>query len=490
MRQYNFQNLGTTSQLSRAESLIKAFKHGEAELLMRENIDRASGDELKKIYYQLGYALFLQKQYRSAAEYFMEAGDIYYETFSLYRADSDRYKKRIEQNIETLVQKGDPKADELLLKMGQQAKNDGKYDEAIRILLSIKKDPSLNEDVLWYTGWSYYLNGDFDKAYTIFNNLQEKYQDPKYLYWMARCLQQSGKDAMPIYRKIKSENNYYTLLSLYRNNKIPKIVEPSPPIKEEIISKELQRLNILIILKLDPAISIEAGHILKTLGRENANLVAEAACLLDSTGLHYKAASLTDRIPYKEGLHRIYYPIVFKEDIDSASNMYSISPNLIFAIMREESRFNDTAMSPVGAIGLMQLMPTTARKIALKCGISIRDDDEILAVHNNINLGAKYLKILVDDFNSLPPAIASYNAGRVIVKSWLNRGNYKSADEFIEDIPYAETRNYVKRVLRSYFQYLRYNNTNLDEQLKDINIVKGDYSHQVSSPLKESQNQD
>ncbi|MBF0541942.1 MAG: transglycosylase SLT domain-containing protein [Nitrospirae bacterium] len=463
MKLYGFQKLGAGSQMTRAESLIKEFKYCEAEALMMANVNRATGENLRKEYFLLAHSLFLQKKYKNAADYFQEAGDIYHETFSLYRADYDRYKKRINHNIETLEQNGSPKADDLLLKIGQQAKNDGDFDGAIKILLSIKKNSTNDEEVTWYTGWTYFLKGDYDKSFEIFNSLQEKYPNPKYLFWMGRSLENQGKDPMPVYKKITAENNYYTLLSQYRNKTIPPINDLPASSKDEPISKELQRLNILIILKLDPAISIEAGHILKTLGKENDSLIGEAASLLDSTGLHYKAVSLTDRITYREELHKVFYPLVFKDSVDFASNSFAISQNLIYAIMREESRYNETAYSPAGAVGLMQLMPNTAVKIAQKCGIEIKDNDEIIMVNTNINLGAKYLKILVDEFNSLPPAIASYNAGRLIVKTWLSRGNYKSADEFIEDIPYVETRNYVKRVLRSYFQYLRYNVNNYDD---------------------------
>jgi soluble lytic murein transglycosylase len=483
---YNFHRLGSVSQMKRAEGLIKEFKYSEAEELMMANIDRTTGENLRHVYSQLAYSLFLQKKYKLAADYFQEAGDIYSQTFSLYRADYDRYKKHIHQNIETLTQKGDPKADVLRLKIGQQAKNNRDFDQALNILLSIKKNPSNDEEVSWYTGWTYFLKGDYDKSYDVFSTLEGKYPNPKYLYWMARSIENQGKDPLPIYKKITMENNYYALLTQYRIKTIPPIVDSAVSAKEEEISKELQRLNILIILKLDPAISIEAGYILHTLGKENDSLIGEAASLLDSTGLHYKAVSLTDRISYKEELHKVFYPIVFKDSVDSASNAYTISPNLIFAIMREESRYNETAYSPAGAVGLMQLMPSTAMKLAKKCGIEIKDNEEILIVNTNINLGAKYLKILVDDFNSLPPAIASYNAGRVIVKTWLNRGNYKSADEFIEDIPYMETRNYVKRVIRSYFQYLRYNINNSDDPqwLLSLKPANKQDNQQETTPAK------
>ena len=84
---------------------------------------------------------------------------------------------------------------------------------------------------------------------------------------------------------------------------------------------------------------------------------------------------------------------------------------------------------------------------------------DLLDAKNNLHVGTYYLSNLLKEFGSYPYAIAAYNAGEDIVKKWIHRGGYKSADEFIEDIPYEETRNYVKRVLTSFFEYKRISST-------------------------------
>jgi soluble lytic murein transglycosylase len=123
--------------------------------------------------------------------------------------------------------------------------------------------------------------------------------------------------------------------------------------------------------------------------------------------------------------------------------------------MREESRFDPDALSVAGARGLMQLMPRTAARLsgsaAEAAGIDLRD------AQTNITLGASYLKALSGEFPWLPAALAAYNAGEDRVRGWLRQGEYASVDEFIEDIPFDETRNYVKKVLTSYAQYGRLN---------------------------------
>jgi len=123
--------------------------------------------------------------------------------------------------------------------------------------------------------------------------------------------------------------------------------------------------------------------------------------------------------------------------------------------MREESRFDHAAKSPAGAYGLMQLMPQTAYRLDRSLHLGVTRPSQLTDAGTNIALGTFYLKKLSDEFASLPLALAAYNAGELAVRSWQNRFAYRSADEFIEDIPYAETRNYVKKVLTSYFQYRR-----------------------------------
>jgi soluble lytic murein transglycosylase len=122
--------------------------------------------------------------------------------------------------------------------------------------------------------------------------------------------------------------------------------------------------------------------------------------------------------------------------------------------MREESRFDPRARSVAGALGLMQVMPHTARTFKKRLNLAIPDDAAIYDVKTNVTIGGYYLNSLLKEFGSLPVALAAYNAGHDKVREWIKEGNYASFDEFIEDIPYDETRNYVKRVLLTYASYM------------------------------------
>jgi len=156
-----------------------------------------------------------------------------------------------------------------------------------------------------------------------------------------------------------------------------------------------------------------------------------------------------------EELHDLYYPLAYLNHVEEAARANGIDPLLILSIIREESRFASDARSIAGALGLMQMMPQTASKISKRAKISLGRSEELYDARTNVLIGSYYLSSLIRHFGSAPPAIASYNAGEEIVKDWLSAGKYKSMDEFVEDIPYDETRNYVKKVMSTYLEYMR-----------------------------------
>ena len=145
------------------------------------------------------------------------------------------------------------------------------------------------------------------------------------------------------------------------------------------------------------------------------------------------------------------YPLVVKRREPGGANPY-----LVNAVIRAESAFDTRAISPAGARGLMQLMPATGRRLARKHKVRIRSVSDLFDPEVNTRLGARHLGALIREFGgALVPAIASYNAGRRPVKRWWEAGRNKPIEIFIEEIPYQETKNYVKRVLGYYNEYKR-----------------------------------
>jgi soluble lytic murein transglycosylase len=133
-----------------------------------------------------------------------------------------------------------------------------------------------------------------------------------------------------------------------------------------------------------------------------------------------------------------------------------VDPYLVAAIIREESQYDWRAVSRVGAIGLMQVMPGTANNVAQRLGIPAVGRDDLFDQETNIRIGVHYVEQLLEQFSgNVAYTIASYNAGPIAVGSWIALHRGRSQDEFVELIPYQETRQYVKRVLRSYREYIR-----------------------------------
>ncbi len=147
------------------------------------------------------------------------------------------------------------------------------------------------------------------------------------------------------------------------------------------------------------------------------------------------------------------YPRAYDNFVSNNSKSLGVSEALIWGIMRAESHYRSEARSPVGALGLMQLMPFTSKRVADLLGIKDFQVDTLLQPETNIKLGTRYLQRLHEKYRYVPLVAASYNAGPHRVASWLKSFGLLDMDEFIEHIPYVETRNYVKRVVRNYQIY-------------------------------------
>jgi soluble lytic murein transglycosylase len=145
---------------------------------------------------------------------------------------------------------------------------------------------------------------------------------------------------------------------------------------------------------------------------------------------------------------RLYYPLAFEAEIRPAAELAGVPPNLVYGIIREESAFDVTAMSRVGARGLMQVMPATGREVAGKLGLAYSEarlDDPAY----NVRLGSTYFGQVLRMFDGRTElALAGYNGGPYRMKRlWREAGPRAELDFFLESLPIEESKNYVKRVL-------------------------------------------
>jgi soluble lytic murein transglycosylase len=154
---------------------------------------------------------------------------------------------------------------------------------------------------------------------------------------------------------------------------------------------------------------------------------------------------------------RLFYPLRFSETIVQEAK--KVNPLLVAALIRQESAFQETVKSRVGAVGLMQLMPATARLMDRKVKRA-----SLLRPEVNIRIGVRYFQALIDRFGGdVELALASYNAGAEVVDRWQKRYPTKNRLLFLDLMPYAETRNYVTLIGRNYYWYTKI----YGDQLKD-----------------------
>jgi soluble lytic murein transglycosylase len=158
--------------------------------------------------------------------------------------------------------------------------------------------------------------------------------------------------------------------------------------------------------------------------------------------------------PAREALWWFAWPTAFPDQVTAASEAMRIDPALLNAVMREESGFQPKVLSTAGARGLTQIMPATGERLAESLGLLDYDVDDLFTPATNLLLGAHYLEQLMERFDGrASAAVASYNAGPQAVARWIEERPDQEDDEWVEGIPYEQTRKYVKRVLRSQQAY-------------------------------------
>ena len=156
--------------------------------------------------------------------------------------------------------------------------------------------------------------------------------------------------------------------------------------------------------------------------------------------------------PYWEGL----FPRPYWDALRRYSDENGLDPYLVASLIRQESEFNPGAVSRANAYGLMQLLPSTGKSTAKQVGLHNYKTDSLLDPTTNIQLGTKYFREMVDHFGGqIEYALAAYNAGDSRVESWRSSGTYRDIEEFVESIPFTETREYVQAIVRNAEVYKR-----------------------------------
>lgn len=283
----------------------------------------------------------------------------------------------------------------------------------------------------------------------------EMQQSDRWLYWRARTLEAlKTEDAnfpapQQIYASLALKRSFYGFLSAdILGHEYTLVDRPVNPPQEMMVAVAnlpgIKRAKELYELKHYNQASREWFY--TTRGLDPSALVA-AGKLAEQWGWYRKTIQAMIESRRWDDLES-RFPLAYQDIVNDAAEKTDIDPHLLFAIARQESAFEPSARSPAGAMGLMQLMPATARQTAKRSGIRFKQYD-LLKPDRNITLGSRYLDQLLDEFDgNRILAAAAYNAGPHRVKKWLSHKSEKLPyDIWIETIPFKETRGYVQNVL-------------------------------------------
>lgn len=328
-------------------------------------------------------------------------------------------------------------------------------------------DPDYHR-ILWVTAWLYYRQDDKEKAVDYFRKGSNS-QFPAYKiansYWLYRL---TGENAGNILDHPFSY--YFTRIS---QDRVPQEKRVSKNFLHYINGKQSDRLreatNDLKAMLLAGMAAECPDYIdwickYEPLSQTDKNLlkIIESIVYLKQHNYHKAFVRFRENFPgyinivLPGSLCSIYTPIRFKSLIDKYAAIYNLDSMLLLALIREETMFKVDAVSSADAIGLMQLMYGTARQMAKGEGFKIRKAD-LFNPEINIRLGCKYFRFLLDKYNGqVHLALAGYNAGDDRVDRWLAEFGPVDADEFIEMIPFSDTRNYVKNIIRTCYYYRYY----------------------------------
>jgi soluble lytic murein transglycosylase len=281
-------------------------------------------------------------------------------------------------------------------------------------------------------------------------------QEPAWRYWKARALAHAGHDddATRLYGSLATEHHFYGFLAAEA------IGAAVMPVSEPVVADPaalaafgeraaVQRVLALSAFELRPEAIREWAYVVRGLDDDGLLLAAEYA---RRVGLHDRSINTAERTQRRHDF-ALRYPTPFRENIVDAARDNGVDPALAFGLARQESRFVPGIVSSAGAIGLMQLMPATARWVARQTG---RADYRALNLDEpelNAQLGTYYLRHVLDRLDGMPVlATAAYNAGPGRAQAWRGTTQLEGAI-FAETIPFNETRDYVKKVLANAMFY-------------------------------------
>ncbi|MGQ2998290.1 MULTISPECIES: lytic transglycosylase domain-containing protein [unclassified Variovorax] len=339
------------------------------------------------------------------------------------------------------------------------------WPQAVSYFGNVTKNADLSDDMLGWRVRAALRAGQWKDVAPAINAMSEaSQQDPTWTYWKARALVNAGGDerraqARELYQGIAGTRGFYEMLALEElGQRVMAATRPAPLTPEERnaarLNPSLNRGLYAIAIGLRPEGTREwnyATNLHDRGGMDDRALLAAAdfACQREVWDRCINTSERTKGVIDVEQR----FPMPFHDTVLRKSQDIGLDPAYVYGLIRQESRFIMDARSGVGASGLMQVMPATARWTARKIGMTDFTPGQINDRETNITIGTNYLKLALDDFDdSMALAAAAYNAGPGRPRSWRN-GPVLDAAIWAENVPFNETRDYVKKVLANTTNY-------------------------------------
>jgi soluble lytic murein transglycosylase len=488
--------LGTHAQLkARAELLVKAHRYNDAADAYRELLTEAAPAERTTITLDLAEALRRAGRDHEAKSELNRLADLSPDQAAqkLYLlgqiawddGDNDTFYRSVDELRQTA-----PTSQWLELALMSCANLHlvhHEYDQALDAFREMQQrfpTGSRASYAHWKAAWLTLRQGRNDEAKKLFEEQIALYpagnETSAALYWRARLAEEDNDPAMAraFYKELceRYRNYYYAEFARERLAKLPAGADPPgeypvldhiPPVahgdKIELAEPPSDDLHVqkAKLLGNGGLVDFAVREMQAAAANQSGNwALAEEAQLYIDTGHYDRAIEVMKRsVPSYFAvdfptLPREYWEALFPRpywsDLKKFSVANGLDPYLVASLIRQESEFNPLAVSRANAVGLMQLLPRTGKLVAHQEKLRRYNASQLFTPTVNLELGTRYFRGMVDQFGgSFEYALAAYNAGTDRVEDWLGQGKYRDAQEFVESIPFTETREYVQAILRN-----------------------------------------
>ncbi|HXY13005.1 MAG TPA: transglycosylase SLT domain-containing protein [Terriglobales bacterium] len=484
------------ARLSRADLLEKGKQFSDAASEYRDLLNEVASDQRIAIQVELAEALRHSGQNRDAKKILesMQASTPEVSAQRLFNLgeiarsanDDDEFLRIVDQLRQQYS--ASPWLEQSLLSAGNIYLLRRDYDKAIDCYRELQQrfpNGGRASYAHWKAAWLTLRQGRNDQAKKDFEDQIAWYPSssevPAALYWRGRLAEEDNDSSMAqaYYRtlSLRYRNFYYGELARQRLLKLKvdvagddpphyAVLDRVPPINnlDKMIPDEVPTDNLRVQkaeLLANGALTDFAVRELNAAAQEEKGnwAPAEIARLYEDVGRYDMAIeTLKHAAPnyfavdlpilprsYWEALFpRAYWP-----DLRKYASANALDPYLVASLIRQESEFNPNAVSHANAVGLMQLLPKVGRGVAKQEKIRHFSLQQLFTPTTNLRLGTRYFRSMVDKFGSFEYALAAYNAGTDRVQDWMGQGAYRDPQEFVESIPFTETREYVQNILRN-----------------------------------------